>query len=337
MSSTGKIIKVYLSQNIIEILNKDMTNFGIEINGRNNISRMCNLIFQNYNEAPKKSSIYMKQKFNEDFLEKTIIDSIIGSIEKNEIINLKNRMKYEFEKLVDSIYSNKNTVYSNFISFRLNLKNSILLEEIEKSFGSTVTLSDYFRIIFEDYCLKPQYQREKIIFSENYKKIKDAINNKYNIKLIINKVVYSNSPFGVISNADEQFNYIVGLDENREKRIVRLSKISTILELKNKKSNFSEDEIMRLNKVIQRSDPFIDKYNNIKIRLSENGKRMYNRVVSNRPIVSKIDGDIYTFDCSEDRIYVYFFKFGKDAEILKPRSLRERFKMLYEEALKIYQ
>lgn len=155
MTSIGKIIKVYLPQNIIEILNKDMINFGIKTNEKNNVSRMCNLIFQNYNEAPQKSSIYIKQKFNENFLDKDIIDSTIGSIDKNKIITLKTLLKNEFGKLIDTIYSDKNTVYADFISFRLNINNSILLEEIEKTFGPSVTLSDYFRSIFEDYCLKP--------------------------------------------------------------------------------------------------------------------------------------------------------------------------------------
>lgn len=176
-----------------------------------------------------------------------------------------------------------------------------------------------------------------MIFLDNYIKIKDAIDNKYSLKFVINKIVYSNTPFGIISNADEQFNYIVGLDENREKRVVRLSKVSNIIELKNRKSNFTTNEIMKLNLVIQRNDPFIDRYANIKIRLSDTGKRMYERIASNRPIFSKIDGDVYIFDCSEDRIYVYFFKFGKEAEILEPLSLRERFKISYEESIKIYQ
>lgn len=336
MSSTGKIVKVYLPQNLIEILNKDMTNFGVKSNGRNNVSKMCNLIFDNYSEAPKKSSIYLKQKFNERILSKNIIDNLLKNVEEIKVISLKNTLKCEFEKLVNTIYENQNSKYSDYISFRLNIKNSILFEEIEKSLGPSITLSDYFRSIFNDYCHKPQYQREKMIFLENYLKINEAISNKYSVKFVINEIVYSNNPFGIISNIDEQFNYIIGLDENREKRVVRLSKISSVIELKNKKSNFTSEENMRLDNIIQRKDPFIEKYTTIKLKLSDKGEKMYERITSNRPNYSDKYEDNYIFNCSEDRVYIYFLKFGKEVEVIEPISLRERFKKEYQEAFSVY-
>lgn len=337
MINTGRIVKVYLPQNLIGILNKDMTNFGIKNNGKKNVSKMCNLIFDNYSEAPKKSSIYLKQQFTEKILNNNIIDNLFKNKEDIEIKNLKNNLKNEFDKLVDTIYETHNNKYADYISFRLNIKNSIILEEIEKKLGPSITLSDYFRSIFNDYCHKPQYQREKMIFLENYLKINDAINNKYSVKFIINNgIVYSNNPYGIISNIDEQFNYIIGLDENRKKRVVRLSKISSVIEFKNKASNFTNEENILLNNIINRKDPFIERCTIIKLKLTNNGQQMYERITSNRPNYIEKNENIFTFNCSEDRVYIYFLKFGKEVEIIEPISLRERFKREYMEAFNIY-
>ena len=42
----------------------------------------------------------------------------------------------------------------------------------------------------------------------------------------------------------------------------------------------------------------------------------------NRPIPVDINDDIYTFNCSHDNLFLYFSRFGIDAEILEPDNLR---------------
>ena len=56
-----------------------------------------------------------------------------------------------------------------------------------------------------------------------------------------------------------------------------------------------------------------------------------------RPRYSEIrDNNIYVFFCTKDQLEFFFFKFGKDAVILEPKSLAEEFKIKYEDAAKAY-
>ena len=48
-------------------------------------------------------------------------------------------------------------------------------------------------------------------------------------------------------------------------------------------------------------------------------------------------GSEYVFYCTQQQAEYYFFKFGKDAEILEPATLRSRFQKLYLEAAGKYQ
>ena len=48
-------------------------------------------------------------------------------------------------------------------------------------------------------------------------------------------------------------------------------------------------------------------------------------------------GDIYVFRCSLLQAYNYFFPFGKEAEILEPQRLRDRFIKGYNNGATKYQ
>jgi len=49
------------------------------------------------------------------------------------------------------------------------------------------------------------------------------------------------------------------------------------------------------------------------------------------------NSDIYVFKCTIHQAKAYFFKFGSDAEILSPPSLREQFKQEYEKSAALYE
>ena len=63
---------------------------------------------------------------------------------------------------------------------------------------------------------------------------------------------------------------------------------------------------------------------------------MYERVTQNRPKLTKEEGDIYTFECSEKLAKVYFAQFYDDIEVIEPESLRESFKENFGRTYKIY-
>ena len=78
----------------------------------------------------------------------------------------------------------------------------------------------------------------------------------------------------------------------------------------------------------------------IRILLSPEGIRKYQQYTYQRPSYSSIEGDaknIYVFNISEYQAQVYFFKFGADAVVLEPKSLRQTFCRLYKKALSKYE
>lgn len=74
------------------------------------------------------------------------------------------------------------------------------------------------------------------------------------------------------------------------------------------------------------------KGNLIKIRLNKD-KVMYFKGADTD---SEYYENIYVFDCSFQQVEYYFFKFGKEAEVISPVELRDKFKNDYIEACEIY-
>lgn len=66
------------------------------------------------------------------------------------------------------------------------------------------------------------------------------------------------------------------------------------------------------------------------------GIRKFKVVTKNRPDLLKKEGDLYYFDWSELQLEEYFKRFGRDAIVLEPKSLRERLKKYYSLAVKAY-
>ena len=72
------------------------------------------------------------------------------------------------------------------------------------------------------------------------------------------------------------------------------------------------------------------------IKMTESGKQKFKVVTKNRPDVTKIEGDIYHFDWPEMQLDEYFRRFGKDAVVISPGSLRSRLRNYYAQALTAY-
>ena len=59
-------------------------------------------------------------------------------------------------------------------------------------------------------------------------------------------------------------------------------------------------------------------------------------IVKNRPQVTSVEGDNYIFDWPMQQLEDYFRRFGKEAVVLRPKSLKSRLRRYYEEALEAY-
>ena len=76
----------------------------------------------------------------------------------------------------------------------------------------------------------------------------------------------------------------------------------------------------------------------IVVKLTDEGLHKYHRQSHLRPVlIEKKSDNTFLFQCTTAQAEFYFFKFGKDAEILSPSFLRNKFTKMYESALITYQ
>jgi hypothetical protein len=265
---------------------------------------------------------------------------LLRSEEKPNVSRFVNLLFQEYY-VGQGLYVQKKEKYHNSIAFRLTKENAECLKAIEaEELGSDKNYSDFFRMIFEKYALKPKYQRERIIFSGKYNKMFEAIEQRCQVRLNITRSDGSSFntiflPYTCVATKEEKHNYWIGLNENRVYRAVKLSSIVSVHPLKSK-SDFSVEEIAMFRNVVELRDPFSAIATDITIRLTKRGRKMFQDISYNRPEAIMKDGLIYRFHCSAYRIELYFFRFGAEAEILEPADLRTDFRKKYEAAWKQY-
>ena len=179
----------------------------------------------------------------------------------------------------------------------------------------------------------PKNKRELFIFKESVERLNLAIKDKKNVYITFNdnrKVKVS--PYHIGSSDLEIANYIFCYDYSEDKyknyKLSYLKQVYTTSE-----SGKWEDEEY-INDVIKNFDPFLSKGQIIKIRLSENGKKLLQTIKINRPKLIDSKGDIFEFEASEEQIKRYFTYFLDDATVIEPIELKEWFIEKYENALK---
>ena len=76
--------------------------------------------------------------------------------------------------------------------------------------------------------------------------------------------------------------------------------------------------------------------NRVKVKFTEKGLELYEKVLNNRPRLLNKDNNIYIFECDNKLAMVYFAQFFSLIEILEPQELREKLENELENTLKIY-
>ena len=214
-----------------------------------------------------------------------------------------------------------------------------VIRTIENNMLKDTSLSQYLKDMFGSYLSIPRSSREMIIFEDTYKDLTKAL-NEHKVLTFVTTNTYNRSftvePYIIAPSKEEQCNYLLCRDiKTRTPRTFRISRIrSAFVTAK----DFTPDPELEkeLHTKAVRSPHSVSLNVEAQIRLSEYGIRKFKMVTKNRPAVSKTEGDIYYFDWPEIQLEEYFKRFGKDAVVLKPLSLRNKLKNYYESALKAY-
>ena len=274
---------------------------------------------------------------------KVTLPQNIYEIIKNDISDFNMTSNY----FMNYIFLNLNDKYKNFkgnpaiaeqskekssIQFNLNKESSLIYYDVLRD-NNAQNESEFMRSLLIRYATNPKNKRELFIFKESVERINLAIKDKKNVYITFNddrKVKVS--PYYIGSSDLEIANYIFCYDFSEEKyknyKLNYLKQVYTTSEgAKWEDNNYIED-------VIKNFDPFLSKGQVIKVRLSENGKKLLKTIKINRPNLISEDGDLFEFEASDEQIKRYFSYFFDEATVIEPIELKEWFIEKYENALK---
>ena len=205
----------------------------------------------------------------------------------------------------------------------------------------------YIKCVLEEYARLPYIEREKIYLTPFITEIEKAIHDKKQLRVTTEKgAIYNVYPYDISSDPLSTANYLVGYsqqDDNPDAELrpcsFRISALKHVKISKSKSAFIPKEKQKNLSKLVaSRGVQFlISTEEEIHVRLTDSGRHKYYRQSHLRPtLVEEQEGNIFVFRCTNAQAEFYFFKFGKDAEILFPAELREKFKSMYQSAADIY-
>ena len=228
-----------------------------------------------------------------------------------------------------------------------------------KNAGTKIaTLCRYY---FECYVNMPRGKRECFIFRDELDKLNAAAEARTNVSLTYRGERKCVSPCFLAFSPSQVRAYIVVCDDKVDCTAVgarfhslRLCHIRGVAPDTASKAFHCENfELSHQAEVFREHfDPFLCYGQQVKVRLTEDGARRYNKLSTNRPkVIARVDesrtaqvaataevnsAGTYTFECSEKLAKVYFPQFLSDADVLAPRELRLWFKEQFEKAAGVY-
>ena len=213
-----------------------------------------------------------------------------------------------------------------------------IIKIIENNLLKDNSLSGYMKDMFLSYLSIPRSKREEIIFKDSYNTINKAISEgrllSFTSRGHDHKVIVE--PYLISTSKEEQFSYLLCHDQRQKKnRSFRISRLSNVFVTSHTftKDKKVEDELIRKG---ARSPYSMSEDIHAVVQMTERGRQMYTMIVKNRPYVTYIDGDLYHFDWPEMQLEDYFRRFGKDAVVISPKSLRSKLRNYYSRALEAY-
>lgn len=334
-------IRIALSDTARITIGEDMNVFGVT-----KTATFINTVFANYRSEAKSSiSLYLNQREME--LDRLFSDTGLDSVSKKAAVKkLLSVEEQQIEKQIPEYTSSK----GESKLYHINDSNvDYLIEDCdEDQYYNRPGL--YMRSVIEEYCSLPFIKRERIYKREIFDTIERACSERRILKIEVpyfgKKQLFYVYPYKIMPDPYHTQSYLVcysrKADESDDNKIVAsftMAKINKLTML-TKTFHLNKQEVSNIESQLINNSPayLIGRPEQIRVRLTENGKRSYQSRLYSRPnkieVLSK--DDIYVFNCSHLQALNYFFPFGEDAEILSPETLRERFQNMHEKALKRY-
>ena len=334
-------INIYVPDYVADTLDNDASMFEVVKNdGRSiNRNRFLSMLILGYSDMYASEC---QRAF--DSIVRELVDHNIDEKQSREIAH-----DVLIKAVLPETHSKKGKNSTRF-SLKPTKETESLLLDITYNQVRNASLSQYFCRMFVSYCKKPFFEREQIVFRDNYEKLKQACGQQKTIALSMTwdrKEMHEVVPYRIMAGKEGIFNYLLCGEVNRQNGLqeTRSYRLSRILHVHPSKASLklAESVQMRLDKMAYYAPQFsINEDIETCVRLTKEGTKNYNRIYYGRPRVERIvtEGDdaLYFFKCSEDQIFLYFRRFlGDTAEVLSPSSLRKRMQVSFMNNLSMYE
>ncbi len=342
-------LTVNLSQTATAVMHDDMICFG-----ETKEESYLNHIFDAYH-SHADASIEVKTKKYSHELDETFNSLKMPKAEKDKVRNvLVKKYRNELEAKKES-YEKSNSLR---IYVRKTNEDYLMTANYPDDDGSYCeeerhykNVRSYFKAVIEEYSTLPYSERERFYFSKTYDLIIDSINHSNIVKIQLQ----SNESFfvkGIALETDSQclYHYLAGYaapeaerddDDSYVPMSFRLSNIKSVKCFKSRSAFLKKELHAKLRQNIKKygiqflSADLVE----ATIQLTDEGINKYNHILHLRPhadFIDEKDPHLYHFHAPENQLEFYFFKFGKDARILEPKRLAEKFEQMYAEGAKAY-
>ena len=220
------------------------------------------------------------------------------------------------------------------IQFNLNKKNEeIFMDTLIRN--KIQTEAEYWRNIFFTYINNLRYKREEILFENKFKDIREAIKTEKKIKIKYHKYIRLVNPYFIkVSDSENRSYLFCYCEKNNDYRNYRISEIEEIW-LTNEKNEIRDKKY--IDNVRKNFDPFLSYKNRVKVKFTEKGIELYEKVLANRPRLIEEKNGIYTFECDNKLAMIYFAQFYSKVKILEPEELKTILKKELKKTIEIYE
>lgn len=197
------------------------------------------------------------------------------------------------------------------------------------------TKAEYFRKLLYVYCNQPRFMREQVIYYSSCLLIKEAIHFKLKLKIRYKDEYRIIEPYALVKSDGETRNYVLCYCNKRQEYAnYRLAHIKAVSILRDQQYEYYDE--VYVNGLKANFDAFMSFGKHIKVRLTSDGIKMYQKNITHRPKQISQKNDIYTFECSLLKAQLYFPQFMDNAEILEPAELRNWFNDKFNKVAKLY-
>ena len=337
----GQRIHLALSEEAEATIESDMVIF----QGGDNKNGFINRIIEHYNQNARASISYELER-QRDRLTAWLLDGSksksLSPTEESVVDRLLIGYKAELLEEVKSYPKGHNTSYKPRINNRVyEMLNMGSIDYFQET-GNYTSESKHIKAILEEYARLPFAAREQIYYKNIIDRLNYAITQGRTVLINYSGKEWLLQPYRIIQKLE--YNYLIALKPESGYRshydVARISRIGDAPQLK-AKIHISQETKAAIDSAFEKNGiyPYSDS-NKITVKLSPQGIRMYNNILHLRPNKQRSlptgDSVIMEFECSPEQIYNYFFKFGKEAVILSPEELKNRFRTNYQEATQEY-